>query len=98
MVGDPPSIMGLKARRTFANLQGTAYGGRPSHLIFRELRKGELRRIHLPGCEYPGGWLWATLRSGLTLLPRGPQGCLASDSSAGHLGVALRPPGTGAAS
>src|SRR5215213_3755587 len=49
MVGDPPSIMGLKARRTFANLQGTAYGGRPSHLIFRELRKGELRRIHLPG-------------------------------------------------
>src|SRR5829696_412730 len=28
--------------------KGTAYGGRPSHPIFLELRKGELLRIHLP--------------------------------------------------
>src|SRR5215203_906618 len=37
---------------------------------FAERGKGEVRRILLPRCEYPGGWLWATLRSGLTLLPR----------------------------
>ena len=36
----------------------------------------ELRRIPLPRCEYPGEWLWATPRSGLTLLPRGPKGAL----------------------
>src|SRR5215212_10174339 len=58
----------------------------------------ELLRIPLPRCEYPGEWPWAASRTGLTLLPRGPQGCLGSDSSAGGLGVALRPPGTGAAS
>src|SRR5918994_7686210 len=58
----------------------------------------ELRGIPLPRCEYPGGWLWATPRSGLTLLPRGPSRCLGSDSSAGHPGVARRPPGSGAAS
>jgi hypothetical protein len=29
---------------------------------------GELRRIYLLGCEYPGEWLWATPRTGLTLL------------------------------
>src|SRR5215211_9557022 len=58
----------------------------------------ELRRTPLLGCEYPGGWLWATPRSGLTLLLRGPEGCLASDSSAEHPGVARRPPGAGAAS
>src|SRR5215203_5552536 len=53
----------------------------------------------LPRCEYPGGWLWAMPRSGLTLLPRGPlRRCPASDSSAGSLGVARRPPGAGAAS
>ena len=52
----------------------------------------------IPRCEYPGEWLWATPRTGLTLLPRGPQGCLPSDSSAGHLGAAQQPPGTGAAS
>jgi hypothetical protein len=40
------------------------------------LLASELRRIPLPRCEYPGGWLWATLRSGLTLLPRGPKGAL----------------------
>jgi hypothetical protein len=43
------SILGLRARRTFADLQGTAHlGGRPSHLIFLELREAEvqLRRIH----------------------------------------------------
>ena len=34
----------------------------------REPRNGEVRRIHLLGCEYPGGWLWATPRTGLTLL------------------------------
>jgi hypothetical protein len=28
----------------------------------------ELRRIPLLGCEYPGEWLWATPRTGLTLL------------------------------
>src|SRR5215212_4926734 len=39
---------------------------------FRECMAGELRRIPLPRCEYPGGWLWATPRSGLTLLPREP--------------------------
>src|SRR5215217_5218320 len=32
------SISGIRARRTFADPKGTAYGGRPSHLIFRELR------------------------------------------------------------
>jgi hypothetical protein len=70
------------------------------NMDFRELRKAEVehRRIPLPRCEYPGEWLWATPRSGLTLLPRGPQGCLASDSSAGRLGVARRPPEAGAAS
>jgi hypothetical protein len=32
----------------FADPKGTAYlGGRPSHLIFRELRKEEVRRIPL---------------------------------------------------
>jgi hypothetical protein len=35
---------------------------------FAELRYGEVRRILLPGCEYPGEWLWATPRTGLTLL------------------------------
>jgi hypothetical protein len=42
------SILGVRARRTVADplIQGTAYGGRPSHLIFRELHKRcELRRI-----------------------------------------------------
>jgi hypothetical protein len=29
-------------------------------------------RIPLPRCEYPGVWLWATPRTGLTLLPREP--------------------------
>jgi hypothetical protein len=28
----------------------------------------QLRRLHLLGCEYPGEWLWATPRTGLTLL------------------------------
>src|SRR5215203_782706 len=32
----------------------------------------QLQRIPLLRCEYPGGWLWATPRSGLTLLPREP--------------------------
>src|SRR5215203_2906608 len=45
---DPPSIVGLRARRAVADPQGSAYGGRPSHLIFVELRHCELRRIHLP--------------------------------------------------
>jgi hypothetical protein len=27
-----------------------------------------LLRILLLGCEYPGEWLWATSRTGLTLL------------------------------
>ncbi|MDQ2671473.1 MAG: ester cyclase [Actinomycetota bacterium] len=40
-------------------------------------------RVSLPRCEYPGEWLRATPRSGLTLLPRGPKRCLASDSSLG---------------
>src|ERR687889_679479 len=72
--------------------------GRPNFLE-RRLATVQLPRIPLPRCEYPGEWLWATPRSGLTLLPRGPQQrCLASDSSAGHPGVARRPPGTGAAS
>src|SRR5215203_913030 len=67
---------------------------------FAEIVKGEvqLRRIPLPRCEYPGGWLWATPRGGLTLIPREPKVCLASDSSAGSPGVARRPPGAGAAS
>jgi hypothetical protein len=36
---------------------------------------GPLRtsRISLPRCEYPGGWLWATPRSGLPLFPGGPK-------------------------
>ena len=50
----------------------------------------EVRRIYLPPCEYPGEWLWATPRSGLILFHAGRR-CLASDSSAGQLGVALRP-------
>jgi hypothetical protein len=48
---DPPSILGVRARRTVADPKGTAYlGGRPSHLIFLELCKVEvqLRRIPLP--------------------------------------------------
>src|ERR671913_996223 len=62
-------------------------------LNFRELRKGEVRRVYLPRCEYPGEWLWATPRCGLTLFHAGRR-CLASDSSAGRLGVAQRhPPG-----
>src|SRR5215208_4590711 len=48
----------------------------------------ELRRIPIPRCEYPGGWLWATPRGGLTLIPREAKVCLASDSSAGSPGVA----------
>jgi hypothetical protein len=28
---------------------------------------------HALGCEYPGEWLWATPRSGLTLLPGEPK-------------------------
>ena len=56
----------------------------------------ELLEIPLPRCEYPGGWLWAMPRTGLTLLPRGPYRCLASDLSAGSLSVARRPPGAGA--
>jgi hypothetical protein len=31
---------------------------------------------YLPGCEYPGEWLWATPRTGLTLLPGEPKGAL----------------------
>jgi hypothetical protein len=50
----------------------------------------------LPVCEYPGEWLWATPRTGLTLLPGEPKMCLGSDSSTAHLGVAQRPPGAGA--
>jgi hypothetical protein len=57
----------------------------------------ELPRMHLPRCEYHEEWLWATPRTGLTPFHVG-QKCLASDSSAGRLGVALRPPGAGAAS
>jgi hypothetical protein len=46
---DPPSILGLRARRAVADPQGTAYlGGRPSHPIFVELRYGEVRRTRLP--------------------------------------------------
>src|SRR5215203_1861468 len=68
---------------------------------FLERRQHEVRRIPLPGCEYPGEWLWAMPRSGLTLLPRGLlRRCLLSDSSAGLLvlGVALRPPSRSRAS
>src|SRR5829696_7330244 len=57
----------------------------------------ELRRTPLLGCEYPGEWLWATPRTGLTLLlgePKVPWK-FRSDSSAAHLGVAQRPPGAG---
>ena len=28
----------------------------------------EVRKIYLLDCEYPGEWLWATSRTGLTLL------------------------------
>jgi hypothetical protein len=40
---------------------------------FGEPAKGEVLRIPLPRCEYPGEWLWATSRSGLTLLTREPK-------------------------
>src|SRR5215218_1000752 len=33
-----------------------------------EAHRGEVLRITLQGCEYPGEWLWATPRLGLTLL------------------------------
>ena len=56
----------------------------------------DLPRIPIPRCEYPGEWLWAAPRTGLTLIPRGPNRCLASDSSVGLLGVVQRPPGAGA--
>jgi hypothetical protein len=39
-----------------------------------------LRRTPLLGCEYPGEWLWATPRTGLTLLLGEPKRCLASDT------------------
>jgi hypothetical protein len=41
--------------------------------------------------EYPGEWLWATSRTGLTLLLGEPK-MPCSDSSTGLLGVAQRPP------
>jgi hypothetical protein len=54
-------------------------------------------RWHLLGCEYPGEWLWATPRTGLTLLLGEPQRCLASDTSAGHTLVSPNGhPGAGA--
>src|SRR5918994_1660913 len=41
--------MGVRARRAFADpLRVLRMGGRPSHLIFRELRACELRGIPLP--------------------------------------------------
>ena len=47
----------------------------PGTLCTRPLQhtdKRSSREFTLPRCEYPGEWLWATPRSGLTLLPRGP--------------------------
>jgi len=39
-------------------------------LNFREIVKSEVQLLRIPllGCEYPGEWLWATPRLGLTLL------------------------------
>jgi hypothetical protein len=40
---------------------------------FMQHAEYDLLRIYLPRCEYPGEWLWAMPRTGLTLLPRGPK-------------------------
>jgi hypothetical protein len=58
-------------------------------------RANELRRTPLPRCEYPGEWLWATPRSGLTLFHVG-QGALRVTRRPDTLVVALRPPRAGA--
>src|SRR5215212_11966506 len=41
--------MGLRALQPLQTLQGYCAGGRPSHLIFGESPKGEVRRIPLVG-------------------------------------------------
>ena len=41
---------------------------RRGYSIFLELCQSEVRRIPLPGCEYPREWSWATSWTGLTLL------------------------------
>src|SRR5215210_2867030 len=45
---DPPSYWAVRARILLADPLRVLRGGRPSHLIFRECPKGELRRITLP--------------------------------------------------
>src|SRR5215204_4521036 len=43
------SIGPLRAHTTFADPKGYCAGGRPSHLIFLELRRSEVPRTPLPG-------------------------------------------------
>src|SRR5215216_6777668 len=49
MVGRSSFRSGVRARIAFADPKGTAYlGGRPSHLIFGELRKSEVQLLRIP--------------------------------------------------
>ena len=45
---------------------------RPRHDYSMKDAANGLQQTHLPRCEYPGEWLRAKPRGGLTLLPRGP--------------------------
>jgi hypothetical protein len=49
-----------------------------------QLSEYGLPRTRLPGCEYPGEWLWATPWTGLRPSYQVSHRCLGSDSSTGH--------------